>query len=381
MAVSQFALTDLEFVKRHLRQNDTSLERPGLAVFCDASDASAASVAVDDTNITLVITGGTDAGTNAIDITASANDTLTELAAVIDALSGWQARLLGPAAANSTDLSLLSAVVALFHANEVTLQIVDDWFLEQLIDSVSGMVETKLLHRNILSREYTTGRDTWYNGTGTKTMYLTHYPVTAVARVAIGRVNALEVEYDGTGTMATVEVQDDLIRLSIDSSGTHSSTDLTFAVNATITAMATAITAETGWTASALASFVNHPSTNLAPMPGQWAKDNKITLELPDQAETAYEVRESGMLVFRFGTWPRGLNNVYVRFTAGEATIPAGLKLAVTEAVVAAYQRRGRDLSLKSERLGDYSYTLADGAIHDAKLIRDVSPWMLPDAL
>lgn len=66
-----------------------------LYIECTATDASRAYARMNyDDTLDLTITGGTSAGTTSLTLSDAANDTLTELIAVIGATSGWDATLL-----------------------------------------------------------------------------------------------------------------------------------------------------------------------------------------------------------------------------------------------------------------------------------------------
>lgn len=63
-----------------------------------------------------------------------------------------------------------------------------------------------------------------------------------------------------------------------------------------------------------------------------------------------------------------GFRRVQVIYTGGYGTIPAALDFATIEFTAHIWRRKDRDPALKSESLGDYSYTLADFA-SDAQAI------------
>jgi len=61
-----------------------------------------------------------------------------------------------------------------------------------------------------------------------------------------------------------------------------------------------------------------------------------------------------------------GFNNFTVVYVAGYATIPGALQKATCLLADMLFNGRGRDLSLQSETIGQYSYTLADQTKVDA---------------
>lgn len=77
-------------------------------------------------------------------------------------------------------------------------------------------------------------------------------------------------------------------------------------------------------------------------------------------------VRTDGSMVS--GTWKpephfaEGFFNFSVVYVGGYSTIPGDIQQAVCRLADILYVGRGRDLSLQSENLGQYSYTLADAS-------------------
>lgn len=69
-----------------------------------------------------------------------------------------------------------------------------------------------------------------------------------------------------------------------------------------------------------------------------------------------------GRRVFPRPRFAEGFRNVQVTYTGGytPATMPPALQWAAIEVAAHLYRRQGRDTSMSSESLGDYSYTAAD---------------------
>lgn len=378
MAVDTYALTTRAKMLEYLGIDGDDFPLSAFKVHCDATDATAATVTVTDSTITLVITGGASAGTNALSLTNASYDTLAELATAIEALSGWSAELLGPSAVASTDLVSIAAQSVLGKANELTLDYQANSLLDDIINRASHIIET-MFGRNILSRDY---RE-WHNSEEGSPLILNHRPVTAVKRLASGRTDGLTVRGTTTTDLrATVEVQDSQIILSrFDSSGTETPTALAFATYATTSALVTQINLTTGWSATLLSNAL---SLDLFRAGGQDALGRDVRLSYPSTSDDEYRVdEEKGLVYFTVPSsadWALGgavyvprsgyhvgqlvcpAQSILVQYTAGYATTPYGLEEYTLQVAKMILEGREHDSTLQSESLGDYSKTLAKHA-------------------
>ena len=189
MAVASDSLITVEDYKSWKGIENSMIERDAISLYCSAGDATAATVTKSGDTLTLVITGGTSAGTNALDLTAAANDTLGELAAVIEALAGWTATLIGWSSADSTDLKNLASTSVLGSSLEKTLIFYDNYIIERMIDMASDVIEN-YLNRKIKTATYTNER---YDG-GKDMVFLEQYPVTAVTQVCNGYEDPIRIK-------------------------------------------------------------------------------------------------------------------------------------------------------------------------------------------
>jgi uncharacterized phiE125 gp8 family phage protein len=71
-----------------------------------------------------------------------------------------------------------------------------------------------------------------------------------------------------------------------------------------------------------------------------------------------------------------GFLNYEVQYNGGYATIPDDVDMVCRELVVEAYNLSKRDSTLRSESLGDYSYTLADGLSLSESQLERMRPYM-----
>jgi hypothetical protein len=194
-----------------------------------------------------------------------------------------------------------------------------------------------------------------------RTVTLTHPNVTAVSFVGASTANGLRVQYTGSDTNARVEVTDSALTLTSRAGSTTTSNSLTFAANVTTTAMASAVTAVSGWSGTVLEAW---PSAYLVKQGVRDAKSREVTLEVWEDYEGDYTVEYTEGLV-TFETFPPWGFNGQLRmdYTAGLSAIPNDLELWLIQNSLMKYDQAPHDGSLKSERLGDYSYDRGTGGV------------------
>lgn len=356
--VGTYALCSLDDVLAYLGARP---DRDGFWIYCSAAGATAASAQVSATTLTLIITGGGSAGTTTFSLTNALYDTLAELVAAINAVAGWKAGLLAAGATTSTDLLTAGPLACNGDANEVTLQVKDNYAIERLIDRATDIIE-RYCHRRLLSRSYT--REV-YDGNGRERMLLREYPVTVVARIATGRSAVIRVTNTAATTKAMVRVSATKVTLSRDAA---LDVELTISASATMNDLITAINAVgNGWAAvldDAAAGSV--APSELLPTPGFWCKSpTNGYLEMTDDNLTDFyivdpdEARNAGV-IHAAGGFVEGVQNIVVDYTAGYTTTPEALKQACVDLVVWKYGRASLNPAVGGETLGDYAYTLRD---------------------
>lgn len=246
----------------------------------------------------------------------------------------------------------------------------DDAKLNTIITAVSRGIE-KWCDRVFASASYThyfDGRNDFY----VSYLPLKQYPVTAISRVATQPLIALEVSNTATSTnqRATVSLSSTAMSLSRTASGSTSTSSLALATYTTIASLATAINAlGNGWTATVAGSTTGDyglwPSADLKTIQGAAnARDDSAKFYLYVRELDGYFVdEESGTLS---GCFPTGRQSIEVKYTAGYTTIPDDLQQGAVMAIQAIYAASKLDPNLKSEKIGDYAYTLknvSDGAM------------------
>lgn len=242
----------------------------------------------------------------------------------------------------------------------------DDGEIEALIDAASDLIE-KFCKRRFATQAYT---DQLYDGTGDETLFLDNYPVTEVDRVAEGRLRVIGITNTcADATRATVAVGSLGMTLTITGGASLGTDTLTWAVSANLTAVVAATNALTGaapakaWAATLSGRATgNYISTELIEAPGRDCLNGTIYLDMPMISGVSDYICHwgEGILERTSGSWASGSRNIIVDYTAGYVTVPSDLQVACNDIVAAMYNRRTRDGALKSEKLGDYSYTLAD---------------------
>ena len=245
----------------------------------------------------------------------------------------------------------------------------DDRLLTELLDSATSRIE-HYCQRTFIAKNY----KQFISGSGTGTLSLPNYPVTAIRRMAWDRQNAISVTANTASDLrATVEVQDDQIVLKRwDSSGTEVETSLTFATYPTTTAMATQITATSGWSATANTTTL---CDELMRQGGQDALTNAGQLYYMKSTESDYRVdEETGRIDLLTGqfesqwypydpnatSFPRGSHNIFVDYTAGYTqndNVPMALQEVAWELVATSYNQSRHDQTVASESLDGYSYS------------------------
>jgi hypothetical protein len=245
----------------------------------------------------------------------------------------------------------------------------DDDKLNTLIDAVSRGIE-KWCDRIFHSASYThyfDGRSDFHRGY----LPLRQYPVTEITRCATRPEIVLIVKNTATTTnqRAVVSLSSTALKLSRTASGTTTTNSLALATYTTIAALSDAIDAVgSGWdgqvSGSATADYGLWPSADLKYIQGAVnarSETGGARLYLYTQELNEYTINdESGLLC---GFFPRGHQNIEVKYTAGYSTIPDDLQQGATLAVAALFHQSKLDPNLKSEKIGDYAYVMKDGGM------------------
>ncbi len=238
----------------------------------------------------------------------------------------------------------------------------DDDLLTRLINSSTFAIEA-YCNRKFKSRAYTMERQ---DGNGQGIFYVKNYPIVSIERIATSTAGALQVQCTDTdaysATVSIIRSADPLpantaMRLSIHGGTNDGDTDLAFSTYTTLTTLTAQINATTGWSATVIGDYGKWASTELITIGASEALSIK-TLEVPDTRLDTYSYDERDGSV-RWST-VEGYRNIYIDYNGGYATIPEDLEQICIEVVSDVFGSRGTNSNLKSEKIGDYSYTLGE---------------------
>lgn len=347
--VDTYSLITLDDLKSYAEVKNLDLEVDGLTVY--GSDGTGATAKVNANVLTLVKSGGANPGTFTFNLTLAAYDTLTELAAAINLVSGWVASLQAAGTIGSVNLKTVPATTCLGTAEELTLKVYDNQMLEKQIDRASTMVEN-FLRRKIKSRDYVNER---YNGNDDRELMIQNYPITKVERVCVGELDVISVMYDST-VPYNCFVRVTATGLEMWRDGAKDG-DLAFAAYTTMDALVAAINAISGWEAVIGSSaYGTWPTTLLLQFQNRYCRASYADLSVPEEPVDDLDVLgEEGVILTTFAV-PAGDKNVFVTYTGGYATVPGDIVLGCCMVTWELENRRRRDPSVASESLDDYSY-------------------------
>ncbi len=155
-----------------LSRNDVQIDT--FAIYNTSSDATSATVAKSGNTLTLVITGGANAGTTNIDLSNASYDTIGELLTYIEGLSkGWVVNRYCSSDFPSTAMFNFGATEVLAISNEYVLTAFNQLFLEELINSSSDFAES-FCRRKFTSQAHVEYRD----GNGRLDLFVREFPIT-----------------------------------------------------------------------------------------------------------------------------------------------------------------------------------------------------------
>ncbi|CAN5484048.1 hypothetical protein BH10PLA2_BH10PLA2_17560 [soil metagenome] len=239
----------------------------------------------------------------------------------------------------------------------------DDNTINALISACSKQIE-KYCRRTFGS----TAHDELYSGTANRLLMLRHFPILSVQSVRCRPSSVLRLRNNDSAINQKARVWIDAANLYCQETASavvtlHTSA---FASYATLAALATHINstlASFGWEALVAPGYELWPTTDLYP-PIQGAQNacgvfGALCLHAEELAgfhidpSRGYLMRsiasfDSDRASPNEGTWPRGLLNFRVQYTAGFATVPEDVQEACAQMVAAGFRLDAREIASTS---------------------------------
>jgi len=246
--------------------------------------------------------------------------------------------------------NLITRARAIYNLNNRATTSAEDTTLDALIAAVSKTIE------NHCWRTFaTTSYDELYPGTGGRELVLRNYPLVSVERVAHDPAPVLRVTNTSASVQrATVKVTATGLELIRVASGVATTSTILFADQATLSALATAVTAlGNGWSGSVVESVFNlRASADLRALQGAFnAKDVNADLKVHTDELTAFSVdAATGILTRDDGaSWHGGLHYWRIVYRAGYSAVPDDVQEACAQWVAVLFWQTKRDPGLASE--------------------------------
>ena len=235
-----------------------------------------------------------------------------------------------------------------------------------IIDETNNLIEKKCGR----TFETTTYRE-WIRGSGTPYIVLNNYPVTRIYHCAASAVDLFTVE--GTGfEVATVSSNNSsLVLTSIATTGTSTENVFNYSTYANVSSLVTAIDAVSGWDAETLSNYSDSLTASIRPVDSEWALDEKAYMRGPYLGISVRLCEDSDSIIESIGGGDF-VGNIYIHYVAGytlpecddsggtlstEGNVPEGLTRVANEIILDTLRQRNEDSNMKSENMGDYSYT------------------------
>jgi hypothetical protein len=256
---------------------------------------------------------------------------------------------------------LITSARAKYNLNNMTTTAAEDTTIAALVTACSKAIK-KFCGREFDSQQF----DELYPGNGYTRLLLRQFPVISVSRVAYAPTTVLRIRNTSASNQrATVAVTSSGLSLTRVASGTSTTdTSVTWAGNATLSAVATAVNAlGNGWTATvADASYNNRASADHRAILGAFDAmnvDADLTIHLREL--TSFDVdTDRGILILGgalvalcdvLPLWSGGRNAWRVVYTAGYATVPEDVQEACAQWVAALFWQTKRDPGLVHENI------------------------------
>lgn len=244
-----------------------------------------------------------------------------------------------------------------------------DALLEWIIDSVSQQI-AEYCGRTLAE----TTHKVWLDGSGSRYQRLPEYPLKRVYGVSLNTTDVGTIQYTGSGSIASAYLSSSNLNLMhVSSSGVDTESNITLA-GKTVGELSTAINNVTGWSFSTASNASGLAATQIRPFSsGDVVSPSDYDMETADDYDAARISSETDSTIEleRGACFPCGMSNVFVWYKAGytlpteadytSGDVPEGLEMVCVKIVKDVFDASKVDQGLKSEKIGDYSYTLGGG--------------------
>jgi len=219
--------------------------------------------------------------------------------------------------------------------------------VQSSIDTICDMLE-RVCNRTFAQTTYRG----WVNGSGRRALVLPERPATQVYRACIGKDTGAEIKCeDANATSANVTVHEGVLSLTITGGANDGTQTVTLATYATMAALKTAIEALSGdWSVT-----VDEEGAPQDVRPVYGAPSEYAYLYIPDNPVSTW--LDEGSVLNSNSKFPLGTSNIFVWYQAGYATLPDELIGLVHQMTRDFLLTATEDGTIRSERIGDYSYT------------------------
>ena len=354
-ASARTALVEKFRIKAGVSDSDPRFRVPAI-VLHETQGQNTSSSTVEIKAASLVLKGNS-SGTDTVSFPS--NLTLDAVVtAIATAATGVEATRIAPDG-DEPSTNLLTIPASDILSDDLTLYAFSTLLLDQLLDEALARAEaacrTKLFDDLVPS-----GRTFWRQG---QHVVLDDAPVNRVDYLSVDSEDAFRVSYAGSG-VGSIEVNDwsVIVRTRLAGSSVAETVIQTTDADSDVSDAVATIDALAGWTATTL-NDGRHDV--LVRMPTQKVSTSPVTVERWAEADNEYRLdRRAGIVHMgqRIG------GQLFVQYEAGYTTLPADIEGLILNTAKAGLDAMGQTAGLASEKLGDYSYTLAPGASSSAAM-------------
>jgi hypothetical protein len=233
---------------------------------------------------------------------------------------------------------------------------------DEILDLIIPAVDAAIAHYCDRTFELTTYKG-WVWSKGGRILYLPNYPIVELRRIVTETKSALKIQNTSADAMgATVQITESgAIYLNIYGGANAGNETVTPSAGDTLTDVKTDIEAlGTDWTVTIEGGYEDYPAAELMPCAGKPAfTPSYAECEVTGEPMSGFSIEaKSGRVECKEGHLPHS-KFVWIEYSAGYADedMPADLVLIATRMVADLVAEGTRDGGLRSESLGDYSFT------------------------